>query len=1531
MNERVRIPSHRVNRSLAAGQDFAHLHHADRPSNLQMLSVFGLRAKLTVSQPSDPDEREADSAADAFSRGQAAASGKLTQAPADRVQRQCADCDEPIMREAAAGETRGPSPSAVIGEGAGGHSLPRSTRAPYERFFNADLGNVRVHDDSAAHKSAASLNANAFSRGSDIYFAKGQFSPETSSGQHLLAHELTHTLQRPAPATLKRDASPLPANAAIYSVADEVLAAVRIGDVNGVVSRLHPRSVIELRAIRDRVSDSWFGTRLEKWLLGKVGAAKQRGSDPFASVAKVLDSDFAAAEAKAIADGPLAEEGIRWLWPALPLIDKLEFYDEGYREIEQAQVDVICHEPTLDVQDAWNNPASKEKLLAVFEKMDAREEYKARKCIDGSTKGLIEIAVSMLGREAMDAVADAILALPPGDRERFVRFRYKELYDAFRKKPIFSGNILEYLEGMARPTRVDHKSFGGSEADAIVARLLIAIEGHTPDDKAGVDTAVDHAVEVLAERSQLQEKRRSAKITSEAELTRIDDRLGELSDLDRLFYPDRSRFIDLVAEARPDQGAFFADMQRLMPYAGMNAVFKNAFALAVAKKRVKMADDDPEALREILLTTHATVDPAPGAKPDDIAKEQAKATEEMRKDVMATMPYLPDSKRRGVKAAVEGGPYDLIRLQLNQAKNGAQWGTLFSLVIRVSRDPSLTATYNSEERAKAGTSIGAAGIHAQLPREVQRIVEAILDHADALPLAMLLEFSGKPDVLKPALASMPEGQRARLRKGWALARGLRAQESKEEKDKAGDGAARTEFNELEIAIRKSVGDDEADIQEILAAALGSVPAAAEVATGEGRYAAGLMMWERIVAGEKLERGASTEFTEADEAMDGAARQFAAMWMPIAERGTKELSGTELAMLTSFYQLYVERHEDFKEASNSIGEFAGMIAATVAAMVVIAATGGTATPLVVAAAAASGAGARVLTREMFGADYYRALSDAGFRDALLGSVDAALAVVGGGLAAKGAELLGVSGEALVAGAARAAGEVAEEATLSLSQKVLAGSVEGAIDGLFSGAVSESFSAMTDDNTWRMGIMKGLVRVGHAAVLGGLMGAVGGGVMGGAMPIIGSGLKSAWRGIAGKTIESSAERAGKTTALKAARDAAEKGDWENAYKFADDVASGIDHEEAIALRDELKKTLSKDAAKNPHGTAKPHNDHQKKLLSESGKSDELPTGEHLEAERDIVERSAPQPTDEPGYVEEVNLGNGHSWKRKADGGWCRFSGKAKGCGSFNRSEGPKKTWLAAREQADLAHETAEKFSDIKAKVAAAPRKPNGKLNFDVPPLSKAERETLEQALAAHPDSPIGKIVGEKDLEDITLQDLNKIESGGPFDPALNRRKSLLEIEAANMTSKEKGALDAYINSLTDPYEKLRSASPNPDIRQKIRRRSQGLDEVSGRPPINQGVPDADHVYPLRSIWDNLKLEELPFPEQKAIANNMDNFKAVDSGINRSRQNKSWRSDFSGRGTYTQDELTKIIELEDRMRKELKDLVNDRRQALGMKKLP
>jgi len=78
----------------------------------------------------------------------------------------------------------------------GGDPLPAATRALMQSRFGEDFGHVRVHADSSSAHAAHALGAAAFTTGSDIYFARGRYRPESSDGRQLLAHELIHVVQQ---------------------------------------------------------------------------------------------------------------------------------------------------------------------------------------------------------------------------------------------------------------------------------------------------------------------------------------------------------------------------------------------------------------------------------------------------------------------------------------------------------------------------------------------------------------------------------------------------------------------------------------------------------------------------------------------------------------------------------------------------------------------------------------------------------------------------------------------------------------------------------------------------------------------------------------------------------------------------------------------------------------------------------------------------------------------------------------------------------------------------------------------------------------------------------------------------------------------------------------------------------------------------------------------------------------------------------------------------------------------------------------
>ena len=144
---------------------------------LEQPSRTVVHAKLEMTSPDSPEEVEADAVANDIVQG-----GKIARS---------------IFTGGAGG---GMAVSSQM-EGrlnsmqGGGQTMPDGLRNMMERGFNRDFSQVRLHTDREAANLSSSIHAKAFTHGNDIYFNQGQFSPNTSEGQKLMAHELTHVVQ----------------------------------------------------------------------------------------------------------------------------------------------------------------------------------------------------------------------------------------------------------------------------------------------------------------------------------------------------------------------------------------------------------------------------------------------------------------------------------------------------------------------------------------------------------------------------------------------------------------------------------------------------------------------------------------------------------------------------------------------------------------------------------------------------------------------------------------------------------------------------------------------------------------------------------------------------------------------------------------------------------------------------------------------------------------------------------------------------------------------------------------------------------------------------------------------------------------------------------------------------------------------------------------------------------------------------------------------------------------------------------------
>jgi hypothetical protein len=158
-----------------------------------------VQAKLKVGEANDVFEQEADRIADQVVGGgnAPAVSSPVGNPP---LQRKCAECEEEEklqrkLQDSATPAKATTASSDLIAMGQG-NALSSSERSFFEPRFGKSFADVRLHTDENAAKNAAAINARAYTQKNNIVLGKDQYHPSSLSGKHLLAHELTHTIQQ---------------------------------------------------------------------------------------------------------------------------------------------------------------------------------------------------------------------------------------------------------------------------------------------------------------------------------------------------------------------------------------------------------------------------------------------------------------------------------------------------------------------------------------------------------------------------------------------------------------------------------------------------------------------------------------------------------------------------------------------------------------------------------------------------------------------------------------------------------------------------------------------------------------------------------------------------------------------------------------------------------------------------------------------------------------------------------------------------------------------------------------------------------------------------------------------------------------------------------------------------------------------------------------------------------------------------------------------------------------------------------------
>ncbi|MDP9075941.1 MAG: DUF4157 domain-containing protein, partial [Bacteroidota bacterium] len=180
-----------------------HKNEAGNTNSLSHSKSF-FQPKLTINQPNDVYEQEADTMADTVMRmtDPLAKADTFFKPVTNHIQRKCQACEEEDKhvhrKEIGTAEPYGGNnlDNYVSSLSSGGEPMSAASRGFFEPRFGRDFSGIKIHTDTVAAKSAQSINALAYTTGNNIVFNSGQYAPESDTGKKLMAHELTHVIQQ---------------------------------------------------------------------------------------------------------------------------------------------------------------------------------------------------------------------------------------------------------------------------------------------------------------------------------------------------------------------------------------------------------------------------------------------------------------------------------------------------------------------------------------------------------------------------------------------------------------------------------------------------------------------------------------------------------------------------------------------------------------------------------------------------------------------------------------------------------------------------------------------------------------------------------------------------------------------------------------------------------------------------------------------------------------------------------------------------------------------------------------------------------------------------------------------------------------------------------------------------------------------------------------------------------------------------------------------------------------------------------------
>jgi hypothetical protein len=310
-------------------------------------------------------------------------------------------------------------------------------------------------------------------------------------------------------------------------------------------------------------------------------------------------------------------------------------------------------------------------------------------------------------------------------------------------------------------------------------------------------------------------------------------------------------------------------------------------------------------------------------------------------------------------------------------------------------------------------------------------------------------------------------------------------------------------------------------------------------------------------------------------------------------------------------------------------------------------------------------------------------------------------------------------------------------------------------------------------------------------------------------------------------------------------------------------------------------------------------------------------HRQAETDLVAASEPRPSTVEGYVDEVDLGNGHTWRRREDGTWCRFT-LPDLCGTRIR-----RSRLSPEEQrlAQQAEELRIREAEVELQEAQGRQ---ARLREQAALLARIERAgepiRLDRLTSAERDLLSDAMPHLEDLQTATMADIRR----GKADLV---REHNFPARADTQRAAD-ALLEARRQTRDAAYDYVRPQTPRDPGRTAALRRAGGLDEYTGVLPQPRGVLAPDHVVPVSDLVDMPGFARLPPPDQLAIANDERFLRMMDAAANESRGDRAFAGWPQARNYYTESQLAAMSRLEDQLKGQIQEEINRRLQRAGLR---